>query len=105
MALYHKWDVKNDFAYVLQFFSLISESLGSVKSLYFLGKRNVPVILIPERSKGGKMNVFFFSVHYVFIKKERKNEYADLFPLMKAGKQFHIYFNHNATLQSDLNLI
>ena len=32
MALYHKWDVKNDFAYVLQFFSLISDSLGSVSS-------------------------------------------------------------------------
>ena len=30
MAFYHKWDVKNDFAYVLQFFSLISDSLGSV---------------------------------------------------------------------------
>ena len=30
MALYHKWDVKNDFAYVLTFFSLISDSLGSV---------------------------------------------------------------------------
>ena len=30
MALYHKWDVKNDFAYVLQFFALISESLGDV---------------------------------------------------------------------------
>ena len=30
MALYHKWDVKNDFAYVLQFFSLISDSLGGV---------------------------------------------------------------------------
>ena len=30
MALYNKWDVKNDFAYVLQFFSLISDSLGSV---------------------------------------------------------------------------
>ena len=30
MALYHKWDVNNDFAYVLQFFSLISDSLGSV---------------------------------------------------------------------------
>jgi hypothetical protein len=30
MALYHKWDVKNDFAYVLQFFSLISDGLGSV---------------------------------------------------------------------------
>ena len=31
MALYHKWDVKNDFFYVLQFFSLISDSLGSVQ--------------------------------------------------------------------------
>ena len=30
MALYHRWDVKNDFAYVLQFFSLISDGLGSV---------------------------------------------------------------------------
>ena len=30
MALYHKWDVKNDFAYALQFFSLISDSLGGV---------------------------------------------------------------------------
>ena len=30
MALYHKWDVKNDFAYVVQFFLLISDSLGSV---------------------------------------------------------------------------
>ena len=34
MALYHKWDVKNDFAYVLKFFSFISESLGSVKTKY-----------------------------------------------------------------------
>ena len=34
MALYHKWDVKNDFAYVLQFFSLISDSLGSVRWFY-----------------------------------------------------------------------
>ena len=32
MALYHTWDVKNDFAYVLTFFSLISDSLGSVVS-------------------------------------------------------------------------
>ena len=30
MALYRKWDVKNGFAYVLQFFSLISDGLGSV---------------------------------------------------------------------------
>ena len=33
MALNHKWNVKNDFAYVLQFFSLICESLGSVNWL------------------------------------------------------------------------
>ena len=33
MALYHKWDVENDFAYVLQFFSLISDSLGGVSLL------------------------------------------------------------------------
>ena len=32
MAFCHKWDVKNDFAYVLQFFSLISDGLGSVMS-------------------------------------------------------------------------
>ena len=30
MALYHKWDVKNGFAYVLHFFSLISDGLGGV---------------------------------------------------------------------------
>ena len=33
MALYNKWAVKNDFAYVLQFFSLISDGLGSVTLL------------------------------------------------------------------------
>jgi hypothetical protein len=31
MALYHKWDVKNAFAFVLQFFSLISDGLGGVR--------------------------------------------------------------------------
>ena len=30
MALYHKWDVKNGFAYALTFFSLISNGLGGV---------------------------------------------------------------------------
>ena len=30
MALYHKWDVKNDLAYVLQFFLLISDGLVGV---------------------------------------------------------------------------
>ena len=32
MALYDKFDVKNDLVYVLKFFSLVSDSLGSVKS-------------------------------------------------------------------------
>ena len=30
MTLYHKWDVKNGFAYVLKVFSLISDGLGGV---------------------------------------------------------------------------
>ena len=30
MALYHKWDVKNDFTNLLQFFLLISDGLGGV---------------------------------------------------------------------------
>ena len=33
MALYHKWAVKNDFAYVLQFFSIISDVLVGVSLL------------------------------------------------------------------------
>ena len=31
MAQDDKWDFKNDFAYVLQFFSLISDSRGCVR--------------------------------------------------------------------------
>ena len=31
MDLYHKWNVKNDFAFLLQFFSLISNSSGGVE--------------------------------------------------------------------------
>ena len=41
MALYHKWDVKNDFAYVLQFFSLISDGLGSVRMDHSLAGERV----------------------------------------------------------------
>ena len=33
MALYHKWDVKNDFPNLLQFLSLISDSLSNVNSI------------------------------------------------------------------------
>ena len=32
MALCHKWDVENDFAYMLQFLSLISDGLGDVEN-------------------------------------------------------------------------
>ena len=34
MALYHKWDVKNGFTYVLQFFPLIFDGLGGVLGTY-----------------------------------------------------------------------
>ena len=30
MASYHEWNVKNGFAYVLQFFSIICDGLGGV---------------------------------------------------------------------------
>jgi hypothetical protein len=33
MALYYKWDVKNGFAFVLEFFSLISDGLGGVRDI------------------------------------------------------------------------
>ena len=40
MALYHKWDVKNAFTYVLTFFSLISDGLGGVPGLHFQKTKN-----------------------------------------------------------------
>ena len=45
MALHHKWDVKNDFAFVLNFFSLIFDGLGGV------GTRKCPL------GKGNKFQV------------------------------------------------
>jgi hypothetical protein len=33
MALYHKWGVKTDFTFALQFFMLISDGLGGVNSM------------------------------------------------------------------------
>ena len=43
MALYCKWDGKNGFAYVLQFFSLIYDSLDSVDSMLVAKKRKFKV--------------------------------------------------------------
>ena len=51
MALYHKWDIKNDFAYVLQFFSLISDSLGSVT---------------PEHNGGEYLSIRFHEIFFNF---------------------------------------
>ena len=36
MALYHKWNVKNDFTFVFQFFSLISDGLGGVMDILII---------------------------------------------------------------------
>ena len=57
MALYQKWDVKNDLAYVLQFFSRISDSLGSVTSypvhcMYSQCLFSCPFIIEFEPSEG-----------------------------------------------------
>ena len=46
MALYHKWDVKNGFTYVLKFFSLISDGLGGVSMHYFLRNTKFEKILV-----------------------------------------------------------
>ena len=43
MALYRKWDVKNDFAYVLQFISLISDGLGGVQWKVGLHEKTVQI--------------------------------------------------------------
>jgi hypothetical protein len=44
MALYHKWDAKNGFAYVLQFFSLISDGVGGVIKVNFQARNNIILI-------------------------------------------------------------
>ena len=46
VVLYHKENVKNDFAYVLQFFSLISDSLGSVSHFTLLDTSGLCIYLI-----------------------------------------------------------
>ena len=65
MALYHKWDVKNGFAYVLQFFSLISDGIGGVKGI--LSKEKVITVDLITRESidttGCQNNhLFFFSI-------------------------------------------
>ena len=68
MALYHKWNVKNGFTYVLTFFSLISDDLGSVsstalKTSYFqcnlsdLQHKKVPCLNIIKSQPGLKRAV------------------------------------------------
>jgi hypothetical protein len=53
MALYHKWGVKTDSTFAIQFFMLISDGLGGVywleKSIYFGVKkgRNFSNIKMP----------------------------------------------------------
>ena len=61
MALYHKQDVKNDSAYVLQFFSLISDGLGSVLVKY------ICLVLINRHS---------FFLNYSFLQNKEKIKYA-----------------------------
>ena len=55
MALYHKWDVKNGFAYVLQFFSLFSDGLGGVTMLWHA---NSKVHILAKNCVGQKTKAF-----------------------------------------------
>ena len=48
MALYHKWNVKNGFAYVLQFFSLISDGLGGVQAMQCSSRVQFKIDMITE---------------------------------------------------------
>ena len=80
MALYHKWDVKNGFAYVVQFLSLISDGLGGVRCLFptfydmknqfwaGLGSRAVLV----KKKFGADYEQLLRAVFYVF--RGKKNE-------------------------------
>ena len=58
MALYHKWYVKKDFAYVLTFFSLISDSLGSVwnKLENIVFNFIIAISIFQEEREGTKKN-------------------------------------------------
>ena len=60
MALDHKWDVKNDFAYVLQFFSLISDSLGSVRYFILAHSYIQTFVTIPFEGKAAFSMLLYF---------------------------------------------
>ena len=67
MALYHKWDVKNAFAFVLEFFSLISDGLGGVQlffSYFFFSLLEVFALLelCPKIANVGRLWTMGFSV-------------------------------------------
>ena len=59
MALYHKWDVKNSFAYVLQFFLLISDGLGGV--LIVLASNKASGLPFLETSNSTRFSKFSIS--------------------------------------------
>ena len=61
-SLYHKWDVKNGFTYVLTFFSLISDGLGGVLRKTFTSKS--PVIFF--RTLNRVTSLFAF-LHIIFL--------------------------------------
>ena len=68
IALYYKWNVKNDFPYVLQFFSLISVGLGGVKRemvCYFI---HIPPVSIqnPSNMELNDTNVTSENMYRVF---------------------------------------
>ena len=62
MALYHKWDVKNEFAYVFQFFSLISDGLDSVDILVEI---SLAIVISLTRKLAKKGTFFDLQIHNI----------------------------------------
>ena len=91
MALYYKWDGKKVFAYVLQFFSLISDSLGSV--LYTQYESQCFRLALKNNRQNMSLKVkcctvFFFEIyaqkwvkHIVLLKAALYNSRTVWFPL------------------------
>ena len=77
MALYHKWDVKNGFTFMLQFFSLISNGLGGV--MVVLSKETLSMNGSLECTAGAMQMVNTFAILTCILrKKETDSRYINL---------------------------
>ena len=95
MALYHRWDVKNDFSSVLQFFSLIFDGPGSVPDFNNQYQLTNRICKISEDIKAGifrnedgswKPSVGAIVRHFGEKRKSKRKEF-NLNPKRKPGNK------------------